>query len=275
MRVTGSTSLVIHSATRPTIFHVQNVLMYVNETEAQLDTHRDVIHDNVSPSNAAFECPTCNLMLTSPKDLQDHIEEVHEQLSRLSQISEASSSSWMFVHCKICNKKFHNEYDVSHHQVRVHEYGELCEMYPCEDCGYSAQDLVALDKHRSEHHGPSSTSMEELGITKLPEYSKRIKQNFNGLIMDSNGVVEAEESNDEYVASDDDDDTEKLLVEDEDIPNFRNNRKRKAIEEKQKQNKKTKSTKQSGADKKLSCETCSISFSRKDNLSRHIRNKHS
>ena len=90
--------------------------------------------------------------------------------------------------------------------------------------------------------------------------------------MDSNGVVEAKESDDEYV---DDDDTEKLLVEDKDIPNFRNNRKHKATEEKQKQNKKPKSTKQLGADTKLSCETFSIYFSRKDNMSRHFRNKHS
>ena len=67
--------------------------------------------------------------------------------------------------------------------------------------------------------------------------------------MDSNGVVEAEDSDHDYIDGNVND-TE-LMVEDEDLTTFRHKRKRKAT-----------------------CETCSISFSKKDNLSCHIRNKH-
>ena len=46
----------------------------------------------------------------------------------------------------------------------------------------------------------------------LPVYSKRKKQNFDGLVMDDEGSIDLEESDDEY---NDKDNTEKLLTEDE------------------------------------------------------------
>ena len=103
-------------------------------------------------------------------------------------------------------------------------------------------------------------------MEKLPEFSKRIQQNFKDLVINANGFVEGEDCDDEYVNGED---TEKLLIEDEILPNFRQKRKRKTTEENEKTTKKTKTSKQP-----LSCEICSVSFSRKDNLSRHVRNKH-
>ena len=50
-------------------------------------------------------------------------------------------------------------------------------------------------------------------IEALPVYSKRKKQNFDSLVMDDDGNIEVEESDDEY--SNDKDDTEKLLAEDD------------------------------------------------------------
>ena len=48
--------------------------------------------------------------------------------------------------------------------------------------------------------------MEDTGIEALPVYSKREKQNFDSLVMDDDGNIEVEESDDEY--SNDKDDTE-------------------------------------------------------------------
>ena len=35
---------------------------------------------------------------------------------------------------------------------RVHEYGESCQMYPCNSCGFKMVDLRKLNKHIEEEH---------------------------------------------------------------------------------------------------------------------------
>ena len=32
--------------------------------------------------------------------------------------------------------KFDNKMDMNYHKQRVHEFGETCSMYPCEECGF-------------------------------------------------------------------------------------------------------------------------------------------
>ena len=58
--------------------------------------------------------------------------------------------------CRICNTQFcnlvcsiqdrnENEGDMKHHLIRVHEYGKSCLLYPSDECGYSAGDVVQLE----------------------------------------------------------------------------------------------------------------------------------
>ena len=75
--------------------------------------------------------------------------------------------------------------------------------------------------------------------------------------------MEIDESDDEYFARDD---NEKLLIK-------QNIRKSKAAETQIKPLKPRSNT-QSEEKNTLKCNVCGTSFSRKDNLSRHMRNKH-
>ena len=95
-------------------------------------------------------------------------------------------------------------------------YGEECALYPCEECGVRGQDKLNLNIHVKECHNSTTQSinqadstLEEFGIEKLPEYSKRIRQNFDDLVIDDQGNIEIEDSDTEY-------ETEKLLMDDED-----------------------------------------------------------
>ena len=73
-------------------------------------------------------------------------------------------------------------------------------MYPCEDCGFQGQDVKSLKVHISESHTNRSdeNNLEQLGIQQLPFYSRRIKQNFKGLLIDEEGSIEVEESDEEF-----------------------------------------------------------------------------
>ena len=54
---------------------------------------------------------------------------------------------------------FENEADVYLHMERVHEYGEECAIYPCEECGYRGQDKIAINQHVKEYHTSNVTSV--------------------------------------------------------------------------------------------------------------------
>ena len=115
----------------------------------------------------AFKCWNVLVVDTnSQHQLNRHVLDNHE-LSRtsLTLVSNADDSSWKYVNCTICNKRFRNEYDMKYHEERVHDFGEICVIYPCEECGSQGQDLDSLE------------SLEELVIRQLPEYSKRTQQN--------------------------------------------------------------------------------------------------
>ena len=60
--------------------------------------------------------------------------------------------------------------------------------------------MLSIQAHIKERHKNLSNvcvSLEEFGITQLPEYSKWRKQNFEELVIDENGDIEVEENVDE------------------------------------------------------------------------------
>ena len=139
---------------------------------------------------------------------------------------------------------------MEHHALRVHEYGECCELYPCEKCGFRDTKINAIHSCIKNFHGSSEETtnditLEDTDIEALPVNSKRKKQNLDGLVMDDEESIDVEESDDEY---NDKDNTEKLLAEDEyDI-----------IGSKQQTTEKS----------KFECDVCKSCFMRKDNLHR-------
>ena len=62
---------------------------------------------------------------------------------------------------------------------RVHEYGELFQLYRCEECGMRASDLNEIRQHVEEYHR-GDISLESMGITQLPTVTKLRKQDFLG-----------------------------------------------------------------------------------------------
>jgi hypothetical protein len=186
---------------------------------------------------------------------------------------------------------------MNHHRVRVHEYGETCNFYPCEECGFSAGDIDTLNEHVGNGHNETfsasheaekllseefdETSLsEEFDVHEIP-VQKRIKQNLREINFEDD--------------SDDDREWEPTLEEEDDltkeIEDLRSNKKRKLkntqselksappkkkVKEHEKAlicdapaNKKMKDT-----NNLLFCEFCDVTFSRKDNLKRHVLKKH-
>ena len=261
-----------------------------------------VIHKDSTRCSAVseFECPTCSTFFKTGNELNDHIQEHHPQHSSLSLISNESSSSWTHVICAVCQDKFmneldlnnhmedhhskgvshtcrncrkvfKNEWDLNHHMVRVHQYGETCSMYPCEECGFIGDDVTSIDSHVRNHHAGQRNDeellkedFEEETFTNLSEISvkKRIKQNLEGIDFDED--------------SDDDKEYTPTIEEEDEFEALnkatRQNRKRKNESDVLQPKKKTK-TVPKAADS-LSCEVCQITFSRKDNLKRHVSKKH-
>ena len=189
----------------------------------------------------------------------------------------------VFVPCNQCEKIFENELDAANHELRVHDYGETFDLYPCEECGFRGTDVNEIRNHIKERHTNESNvecdTLEELGIFKLPEVSKRIKQNFEGLNINEHGDILVDED-------DKDEDFEQIEIsyqEEENTPkktgskrlrekrNFiETSRKRKAVQDVSTVSKKLKNTQSSS----LNCEHCEKVFTRKDNLVRHVRHKH-
>ena len=90
-------------------------------------------------------------------------------------------------------------------------------MHPCEKFGFTGTDIDLIHSHIETFHGSSEETtthitLVDTGIEAQPVYFKRIKQNFDGLVLDNAGNIEVEESDDEYEEKEN---TEKLLAEDE------------------------------------------------------------
>ena len=99
-------------------------------------------------------------------------------------------------------------------------------------------------------------SFEELGIEKIPYVMKRQRHNFDELTFDEHGDIiidDDEDKDDDYSVS-------------EPVPSKRK-RKTRIDDEDIQPSKKTKPT-------SFECEKCGTTFSRKLNLTRHIKSKH-
>ena len=83
---------------------------------------------------------------------------------------------------------------MKYHEERDHEYGEICRMYPCDECTFSAVEMTELEKHKGNNHVesllvddfdmiPSSTMLETHG---------RIQKNLKDIdfLYDSDDEVE-------------------------------------------------------------------------------------
>ena len=116
-------------------------------------------------------------------DLENHIKDQHNKVDL-----DKSLSGFLRNTCTICRKEFKNEWDLKHHTLRVHEYGETCLIYPCEECGFIGDDITSLDSHVKDHHSELQNSKDDEELlaedsdedtfTTLSEISvqKRIKQ---------------------------------------------------------------------------------------------------
>ena len=90
----------------------------------------------------SFECPSCDKKYTFPSELQEHIETSHDQSWSSFTLLPNASSTW-----KVCDMRFKNEDDVNFHMYRVHDYGEECSLYTCEECECRGQDKMSLNNH--------------------------------------------------------------------------------------------------------------------------------
>ena len=156
---------------------------------------------------------------------------------------------------------------MKYHQVRVHEYGETCNMYPCEDCDYEGQDIISLQNHVSEAHSSifkavNSKNLEDLGIIQLQVYSKLKKQTFPGLIIDEEGGIEVDDYDEEF----------SLTVVETPEKNVRKWKVTEALIPNKKSKKDIGQTKTKTA---FVCDICQASLSRIDSLMRHIKKMHS
>ena len=91
------------------------------------------------------------------------------------------------------------------------------ELPPCEKFGFTGTDIDLIHSHIETFHGSSEETtthitLVDTGIEAQPVYFKRIKQNFDGLVLDNAGNIEVEESDDEYEEKEN---AEKLLADDE------------------------------------------------------------
>ena len=74
-------------------------------------------------------------------------------------MSNASTSQWKYVQCTQCDKRFENESDRNHHQIRNHKYGEYCNLYPCDNCGFSGGDIDEINHHIENYHKSDKSSV--------------------------------------------------------------------------------------------------------------------
>ena len=181
---------------------VCNLFCSIPDPDSDNEMHRvHKVGDTRCTSNEiVFHCPKCDEVCASNTTLQKHFEKHHEEFEitfpTMSLVSEGTISD-VFVPCNQCGKIFENELDAANHEIRVHDYGETFDLYPCGECGFRGTDVNEIRNHIKERHTNESNvecdTLEELGIFKLPEVSKRIKQNFQDLNINEHGDILVDE----------------------------------------------------------------------------------
>ena len=98
-------------------------IIYCSIPDPSSDNEMHVIHKDESkcvPKINNFECPSCTNAFKEAEELESHMNQVHEQVSSLSLVSETSSTSCLFVKCNECPIIFQNELDLNNHQESLH-----------------------------------------------------------------------------------------------------------------------------------------------------------
>ena len=127
--------------------------------------------------------------------------------------------------------------------------------------------------------------MESLGITQIPIVSKRRKQQIRDLQIDTDGIISIEDEIDDDADFTTAGEDHLLIDSDEDLSDHettlvesvaaRESRKRKFESKKETSTwKKVEIMKEKSSKNNVQCNLCNTLFSRKDNLARHMRNKH-
>ena len=91
-----------------------------------------------------LSCPKCEKQFKDVVKFNKHMDESHDVLHNsfpdLS-LESGSLSNISYDKSLQCGKLFANEPDVKNNMERVHEFGELFQLYPCEECSMSASAL--------------------------------------------------------------------------------------------------------------------------------------
>ena len=111
------------------------------KSSKEIEEHLETPDDSYIYTGS-FECPSCDKKYTFPSELQEHIETSHDQSWSSFTLLPNASSTW-----KVCDMRFKNEDDVNFHMYRVHDYGEECSLYTCEECECRGQDKMSLNNH--------------------------------------------------------------------------------------------------------------------------------
>ena len=160
----------------------------------------------------------------------------------------------MFVSCPICKETFENELSLKDHQENLHTNSGTS--YPCQSCDFDSESVAVLDEHIEERHREHSYSI---------QVGKRIKQNLKNVNFEEDSD---DDDNDEHVPSREE--NNEFKNDNEEIT-FLKRPKRKITSVVSPPRKKPKTK---DAEKKFTCDICSATFTRNDNLKRHVLNKH-
>ena len=82
-----------------------------------------------------------NLLQSHMKTNHDSFEETFSTMSLLSDGSLSDISET----CSQCGNIFENKLDLENN--KVHEYGELFQLYPCAECGFRGIDMKEIKDH--------------------------------------------------------------------------------------------------------------------------------
>ena len=210
-----------------------------NQSNEMLRVHK--LNDQCSGQR--FECPTCEKYFSTPNNLQEHMTQTHNEEESLTLPSEAGSE-WSILNRSVGETdNVEKQFDDSEHiDIEIDENRSVGEADEVE----KQIDAIEIEETVAEN------------IEFSPPYTrKRIRQNLKDVDFSQDSDDDLEWSAD---TEDDDDHRESSHTKN-------SNPKRKKL------NISSESRKQK-ATSEFKCDDCEVSFTRKDNLKRHVDKKH-